>query len=70
MKVIYSKPPKKIYSTNKTNVYYLDNFWSSDIIDLKDYVEENDRGYRYVLVVIDIFSIFGGTVPSKKTLKQ
>ena len=63
---IYSKPPKKNYNTNKTNVYYIDDIWSLDILDLKDYGAENNRGYRYVLVTIDNFSQFGWTIPLKK----
>ena len=49
---VYSKPPKKIYSTNKTDVYHFDDIWSLDIIDLKNYGPENSRGYKYVLVII------------------
>ena len=60
---IYSKPPKKYYPTNKTDVYYIDDIWSLDVLDLKDYGPENNRGYRYVLVVIDNFSKFGWTIP-------
>ena len=33
---IYSKPPKKYYSTNKTDVYHIDDTWSLDILDFKD----------------------------------
>ena len=62
---IYSKPPKKKYATNKTDVYHIDDIWSLDILDLKDYGPENNRGYRYVLVTIDNFSKFGWTVPLK-----
>ena len=60
---IYSKPSEKNYNTNKTDVYYIDHIWSLDILDLKDYGHENNRGYRYVLVVIDNFSKFGWTIP-------
>ena len=67
---IYSKPPKKNYDTNKTDVYYIDNIWSLDILDLKDYGPENYKGYRYVLVVIDNFSKFGWTVPAKNKNAQ
>ena len=67
---IYSKPPKKYYATNKTNVYYIDNIWSLDILDLKDYGPENNRGYRYVLVAVDNFSKFGWTVPLKNKNAQ
>ena len=66
---IYSKPPKKYYATNKTNVYYYDT-WSLDILDLKDYGPENNRGYRYVLVIIDNFSKFGWTIPLKNKNAQ
>ena len=62
---IYSKGPKRNYAANKTNVYHIDDIWSLDILDLKDYGPENNRGYRYVLVTIDNFSKFGWTVPLK-----
>ena len=62
---IYSKPPKKYYPTNKTDVYHIDDIWSLDILDLKDYGSENNRGYRYVLVTIDNFSKFGWKIPLK-----
>ena len=62
---IYSKEPRKSYPTKKTDVYHLDDIWSLGILDLKDYGPENNRGYRYVLVVIDNFSKFGWTIPLK-----
>ena len=67
---IYSKPPKKYYPTNKTDVYYIDDIWSLDILDLKDYGPKNNRGYRYVLVTIDNFSKFGWTIPLKNKNSQ
>ena len=67
---IYSKPPKKNYITNKTDVYHIDDIWSLDILDLKDYGPENNRGYRYVLVIIDKFSKFGWTIPLKNKKAQ
>ena len=67
---IYSKPPKKNYPTNKTDVYFIDDIWSLDILDLKDYGPENNRGYRYVLVTIDNFSKFGWTIPLKNKNAQ
>ena len=62
---IYFKPPKKYYATNKTDVYHIDDIWSLDILDLKDYGPENNKNYRYVLVIIDNFSKFGWTTPLK-----
>ena len=66
----YSKPPKKNYITNKTDVYHIDHIWSLDFSDLKDYGPKNNRGYIYVLVIIDNFSIFGWTVPLKNKKGQ
>ena len=67
---IYSLPPKKNYATNKTDVYHIDDIWSLDILDFKNYGPENNRGYRYVLVVIDNFSQFGWTIPLKNKIAQ
>ena len=67
---IYSKPPKKNYITNKTDVYHIDDIWSLDILDLKDYGPENNRRHRYVLVTIDNFSKFGWTSPLKNKNAQ
>ena len=67
---IYTKPPKKYYPTNKTDVYHIDDIWSLDILDLKDYGPKNNRGYRYVLVTIDNFSKFGWTIPLKNKNAQ
>ena len=51
-------------------MYYIDELWSLDILDLKDYGPENNRGYRYVLVTIDNFSKFGWTIPLKNKSAQ
>ena len=67
---IYSKPPKRNYITNKTDVFHIDDMWSLDILDLKHYGPKNNRGYRYVLVIIDNFSKFGWTVPIKNKSAQ
>ena len=65
---IYSNPHKKNYPTNKTDVYHIDDIWSLDKLDLKDFGPENNKGYRYVLVAIDNFSKFNffRTIPLKK----
>ena len=63
---IYSKPPKKDYATNETDVYHIVDIWNLHILDLKDYGPENIRGYRYVLVVSKSISMFGSTVTLKK----
>ena len=61
----YSKPPKKNYSTDKTDVYHIDDIWSLYILDLKDYGSENNKAYRYDLVIKDNFKKNRWTVPPK-----
>ena len=63
---IFSKGPERNYITHKTDVYHIDDIWSLGILDLKDYGPENNRGYRYVLMIIDNCSKFGRTVTLKK----
>ena len=67
---IYSTPLKKNYNTNKRDVYHFDDIWSLDVLDLNDNGPENNRGFEYVLVVIDNFSKFGWTVPRKNKNAQ
>ena len=43
---IYSKGPKQNYPTNKTDVYYFDDTWSLDVLDLNVYGLENNGGYK------------------------
>ena len=50
----------------KTDDFLLDDIWSLDFLDLNEYgLKNNNRGYRYVLVVFDNFSKFVWTVPLK-----
>ena len=41
---IYSKPPKKNYPANKTDVYHIDDNWSLDVLDLRTCGPQNNRG--------------------------
>ena len=66
---IYSKPPKKNLITTKTDVYHIDDIWSLDILDLKATVPKN-RGYRYLLVIIDNFSKYGWKTPLRNKSAQ
>ena len=57
-------------SQTKQLFYHIDDTWSLDILDLKDYGPENIRGYRYVLVIIDNFSKYAWTIPLKNKNAQ
>ena len=62
---LYSKSPHKNYETNKTMIKSIDDTWSPDLLDMNDYSPKYNRGYRYILVIIDKFSRFGWTIPLK-----
>ena len=44
------------------------DLWQADLIDLQGYVKYN-KGYKYVLVVIDTFSKYAWAVPLKTKTK-
>ena len=67
---IYSKAPLRNYPTNKTIIKSIDDTWSSDLLDMNDYGIKNNKGYRYILVVVDNFSKFGWTIPLKNKYAQ
>ena len=64
------RPSKKNYSTNKTIVKHIDDSWSMDLLDMIDYGVINNKGHRYILVVINNFSKFGWVVPLKNKFAQ
>ena len=53
---IYSKPPKKNYPTNKIFYNHVDEIWSIDLADMIDYKSSSNKGFRYIIVIIDNFS--------------
>ena len=67
---IYFKSPLKNHPTNKTILKGIDETWSLDLLDLIEYGSKNNRGYRFILVVIDTFSKFAWTVPLKNKYAQ
>ena len=68
---IYANPPKKYYLTNKTIIVkHNDDTSSMDLLDIVDYGSKNNKGYRYLLVVIDKFSKFGWVVTLKNKFAQ
>ena len=67
---VYLKPAKTIYATYKTDVFFKDDIWSLDIPDLKQYGPGNNGRCRYILVVNDNLSNFGGKPLKEQTLRQ
>ena len=52
----YSSPPKKNYPTNKIVYNHIDEVWSIDLADMIDYIISNNKGFRYIFIIIDNFS--------------
>ena len=67
---IYSTPHKKIYPTNKIIYNHIDEIWSVDLADLSDYKTSNNKGYRYIFIVIDNFSKYLWAIPLKNKYSQ
>ena len=63
---IYSKHPKRNFPTNKITYNHIDEIWSIDLADMIDYKTSNNKGYRYIFIVIDNFSKYLWAVPLKK----
>ena len=62
---IYSKPPKKNYPTNKVIYNHVDEIWSIDLADMIDYKISNNKGFRYIFIIIDNFSKYLWAIPLK-----
>ena len=67
---IYIKAPKKNYPTNKIIYNHIDEIWSIDLADMIDYKTSNNKGYRFIFIVIDIFSKYLWAIPLKNKYSQ
>ena len=67
---IYSKATKKNYPTKKIVYNHFDEIWSIDLADFSDYKTSNNKGFRYIFIVIDIFSIYLWAIPLKNNYSQ
>ena len=67
---IYSKPPNKNYPTNKITYNHIDEIWSIDLADMIDYKISNNKGYRYIFIIIDNYSKYLWAIPLKNKYSQ
>jgi transposase InsO family protein len=58
------RPAAKTYPRRRIFVPFADSHWSGDLLDLQKYSKEN-RGFRYVFILIDGFSRFLMTMAIK-----
>ena len=67
---IYSKTPIKNYPTNKMIYNLIDETWSIDLADFSDYKTSNNKGFRYIIIVVDNFSKYLWAIPLKNKYGQ
>ena len=67
---IYSSPPRKNYPTNKIAYIFINEIWSIDLADFSDYKTSNNKGFRYIFIIIDNFSKFLCAIPLKNKYSQ
>ena len=67
---IYSKPPMRNYRTNKIVYNHIDEIWSIDLADFLDYKISNNKGFRYIFIIIDNFSKHLWAIPLKNKYSQ
>ncbi|XP_051156394.1 uncharacterized protein LOC127289561 [Leptopilina boulardi] len=58
------KPARRNYLRRKFDIRGIDETWQADLVEMTTYAKEN-KGYKYILTVIDIFSKFAWAVPVK-----
>lgn len=63
------KAARKNFSRRCTVIKGIDDLWQADLIDFQNYAKYN-KGYKYVLVIIDALSKYVWAVPLKSKTKE
>ena len=58
------KPVRKNFTKTKVMVSMIDEIWAADLVDMQKLSRDN-KGYKYLLTVIDVFSKYGWIQPLK-----
>lgn len=58
------QPLRKRFKKNQVVVPGIDDTWQADLVDMQKFSKEN-KGFKYILTVIDVFSKFAYAVPIK-----
>ena len=58
------KPIRRKFERRHVDVFEIDDTWGADLVEMQEWSKMN-KGYRYMLNVIDIFSKFSWSIPLK-----
>ncbi|PFX14258.1 putative uncharacterized transposon-derived protein F54H12.3 [Stylophora pistillata] len=58
------RPVRRNFRKRRVVVNRIDEIWSSDLVEMQKFAKWN-KGYRYLLMVLDVFSKYGWIVPLK-----
>jgi hypothetical protein len=55
---------RRKFPRRKVEVYGVDDIWGADLVDMQEWSRDN-KGYKYMLNVIDVLSKYAWSVPLK-----
>ena len=58
------KPVRKNFPKRRVISNHVDDIWAADLVDMQYYSRSN-KGYKYILMIIDVFSKYGWAEPLK-----
>ena len=58
------KPVRKHFKKRRVISKHVDDIWAADLVDMQYYSRTN-KGFKYILMIIDVFSKYGWAVPLK-----
>ena len=58
------KPVRKTFKKRRVFASNVDAIWAADLVEMQSFSRKN-KGYKYILMIIDVFSKFGWAIPLK-----
>ena len=58
------KPKRKRFRRRRVYAGSVDSIWTADLLDIHQFARQN-KGYKFILVVLDVFSRYAWTRPLK-----
>ena len=58
------KPVRKRFKKRKVFAKKANDIWAADLVDMQ-YFARGNKGYKYILMIIDVFSKYGWAIPLK-----